>query len=888
MTFPTLNNIGGIISANQFNQATNANIIGTITRNQNTGTTSTATTTPITAINPDDRNAAAFGRQINANGTVSTSSTSSYYSGPTNPGGYAQSASNFSDTIVPVNNSSSSYYSGPTNPGGYAQSAVYSVSNQGNDVAFKTPVNTQSSAATASGPRLYNPLSKLISYTYNLSLYMVTPEEYGKFVDTGETSLQGMFVVAESGGTNRDGSGGKPLFQRDYYIDDLSFKTFVNTKSTDGPTVDSTQFEFKIYEPYGFKFLSELKNAALRVSATSKITNGAQASHHMQQIYLLGVKFYGYDSEGNPVKGSGGTDEFSLFPRYFTLTLTGISFKLDGKATTYSIKAQNTSVQAGFGVKRHTIKDQIELKGKTVEEVLSTHPTDSLIAVLNKFEDNLITGGANKTPAAELKNVFKIKFIDDGSIRSSLLVDETDNEIKNYKAGTSTIVKSTNESNDKNSQKATASFDRKNRTFSLTAGTTYTQAIDNIIGHSSYVRDSINKQYKEDPEPEVDESAGGGDKKAFQWFNITPVAKPIGYDNIRKGYVYEITYIVNNYKIPYLRSPFINKTTSYPGPHKKYFYIYTGQNNEILSYEQNYNALYYMNSVQTTAPNTYPSVEVNMMSKQNEADATTFGKAGEAAASIRTSLYSPGDKASAKISILGDPDFLVMTTGMNYDIFPKRYGKDNTVDPHDGQVFIEIKFNEAIDYDNNTGLMKPSDNVEIYKYPPELEKVLDGAISYMVVDIVSTFSRGRFTQDLSLILWSPPWTNTGSAPQPTNTTASQTPVNNTSSSYYSGPTNPGGYAQSAVYGDAQRSSQEASAPTTYAGKQATGMPQVATAQKAPDPAAIIAANQFNQRTNASIVGAITSPTNPKPNQAVDDDNSQSSKDMDWIKSRSYF
>ena len=158
----------------------------------------------------------------------------------------------------------------------------------------------------------------------------------------------------------------------------------------------------------------------------------------------------------------------------------------------------------------------------------------------------------------------------------------------------------------------------------------------------------------------------------------------------------------------------------------------------------------------------------------------------------------------------------------------------------------------------------------------------------MVVDVTSTFSRGRFTQDLNLILWSPPWNNGASATKSSNTTASQTSVNNTSSSYYSGPTNPGGYAQSVSYGEAQRSSAEAASPTTYQGKQPTGMPQVATARQGPDPAGIIAANQFNQRTNASIVGAIRSPTNPKPNQAIDDDNSQSSKDMDWIKSRSYF
>lgn len=843
-------NISGTIAANQFNQATNANIIGTITANQNATTATNLAAQPFAAA-PNVAGVLAanqFNQATNANiiGTITNR--------------------------VPTLSQESVSLKPPL-----------PVSDTGNDLAF----NPIESTTSVSGPgrRTFNPLAKLISYTYNLSLYMVTPEVYNNFVDSGETSLEGMYVVAESGGTNRSGPGAKALFERDYYIDDLTFKTFVNTKSTDGPTVDSTAFEFKIYEPYGFKFLSELKSAALRVSSQSKLPNGNQASHHMQQIYLLGIKFYGYDSNGTPVKGTGGTDQYTLFPRYFPLTLTGLSFKLDGKATTYTIKAQNTSVQASFGVKRGIIKDQIEIKGKTVEEVLSTGPTDSLMAVLNKFEDNLITGGVNKIPAAELKNQYKIKFIDDGTIRASTVVDDTDNEIKNYKAGTSTQIKTTNESNEKNSIKATASFDRKNRTFSIPAGTTVVQAIDSIIGHSSYVRDAVNKQYKEDPEPELDESSAQGEKKQFKWFNVTPVAKAIGFDKKRQGYVYETTYIINNYKIPYLRSPFINKTTFYPGPHKKYYYIYTGLNTEILSYEQNYNALYYMNSVQQSPPNTYPSVEVNMMTKQNEADSTTFGKAGEAAASIRTSLYSPGDKASAKISILGDPDFLIMTTGMDYSRFPKGYGPDSSVDAHDGQVFIEIKFNEAIDYDNNTGLMTPGTNVEIYKYPPELESVLDGAISYMVVDVVSTFSRGRFTQDLNLILWSPPFTGGPS-------TASANPVTTTVPS-----------PEKSVTPSIEETNRSILKTITanpvspvYQGKEPTGMPQLPNPSSiqnvgktsSTDISSVIAANQFNQRTNASIIGAITSPTNPKPVQAVDDDNSQSSKDMDWIKSRSYF
>lgn len=733
-----------------------------------------------------------------------------------------------------------------------------------------------------SGKRLFNPLGNLSSYTYNISLYMITPQAYNAFVESGQTAVEGFHIVAESGGTDRSSPKGIPLFQYDYYIDDLVFKTFPNTKGTDGPTVDTASFEFKIYEPYGFRFITDLKSAAATVSGKSSIQNGSSASHYTQQVYMLVIKFYGYDAKGNivtpgQVGSQPGSDQAALFPRYFPISITSLSFKLDGKATVYSIKAINRGSQAGLGIKRALIKNQIELKGETVEEIISTSPTLSLVSYLNKLEDDLLTGGLNKTVAVEIKNKYSVKFIDDGKIRTAKLVDDGDWQIKNYRAGTSDIVKKTSESNDKNSVTATAKFNRKNRTFSIPAGSTIYQAIDIIIGHSSYVRDKIKTQYKEDIEPEKEAEAGGGE---FQWFSVTPVSKMIGYDKKRNGYVYDTTYLINNYKIPYLRSAFIDKTTFYPGPHKRYEYIYTGNNQEILSYEQNFNNLYYMDSIQQSKVNTYPAVEISHMSNPNESNSGTLGKASAAAATIRTSLYSPGDQATAKMTILGDPDYLITTTAMQYDIYGKNgLGPDGSIDPHIAQVFIEIKFNEATDYNTGTGTLDIKQNVELYRYPAELEGVLKGAITYMVVDVTSTFSRGRFTQDLNLVLWSPPLgaggkgggggkigssvsnpaTNKAPTIEETNRSIVDTITKNPVSPVYQGGSSVG-------------------FPSAQSGVQSTAAPKISD---------VIAANQFNQRTNASIVGAITSPTNPKPVQNVDDDNSQSSKDISWIRNSGF-
>ena len=131
-----------------------------------------------------------------------------------------------------------------------------------------------------------------------------------------------------------------------------------------------------------------------------------------------------------------------------------------------------------------------------------------------------------------------------------------------------------------------------------------------------------------------------------------------------------------------------------------------------------------------------------------------FDKAGQMIASVRTGLYSPGEQAMATIQILGDPDFICTTVGMNYGVYDEFYGPDKSVDPHAGQVFIQLIFNEGVDYEHDSGTMKINDDIMLYDYPKYLKDTK--GIIYSAIDVVSTFSKGRFTQELHLVMYSPP------------------------------------------------------------------------------------------------------------------------------------
>jgi hypothetical protein len=125
----------------------------------------------------------------------------------------------------------------------------------------------------------------------------------------------------------------------------------------------------------------------------------------------------------------------------------------------------------------------------------------------------------------------------------------------------------------------------------------------------------------------------------------------------------------------------------------------------------------------------------------------------EAQNSYMTSLYDPGSFATAKIQILGDPDFLMQPSPSSINnLYNKFYGTDGyTVNPNGGQVFIEINFKEPIDYQNKDGLLSINESILFWKYPAAVTKEINsrgGGVSYMVLTCTSTFSKGKFEQEL--------------------------------------------------------------------------------------------------------------------------------------------
>jgi hypothetical protein len=230
----------------------------------------------------------------------------------------------------------------------------------------------------------------------------------------------------------------------------------------------------------------------------------------------------------------------------------------------------------------------------------------------------------------------------------------------------------------------------------------------------------------------------------------------LGWDTLQQDFAYKTTFTIQPYKTPVVIAPYVKPGSAYYGPHKRYEYWFTGKNSEIIAYEQQMDNTYF-NVAVSAKDNTsgvYTETSTVVLKEGGQPDQGALGMGLQAQNAYMTSLYDPGAYATAKIKLLGDPDFLMQPAPSSINSFYDQfYGTDGyTINPNGGQVFIEINFKEPKDYQNSTGLLSINQSIYFWEYPAAIQKQLDdrgGGVSYMVRTVVSTFSKGKFEQDLT-------------------------------------------------------------------------------------------------------------------------------------------
>jgi hypothetical protein len=184
---------------------------------------------------------------------------------------------------------------------------------------------------------------------------MITPNAYEAFIKTGRKDITvfnranvndtsgGAYLIAQSAGMGGPEERA-PYFELDYYIDNLTFTHQTAAQSSAGPLV-KTDYRFKITEPYGFSFVSNLTKAQQQLETSAggpnlKNFKGNETNANTtKNFYIIGIRFFGWDRDGVQVTGgeefdgqpldpnASGTG--ALFETYNEIVFTEFKFKIE-------------------------------------------------------------------------------------------------------------------------------------------------------------------------------------------------------------------------------------------------------------------------------------------------------------------------------------------------------------------------------------------------------------------------------------------------------------------------------------------------------------------------------------------------------------------------------
>ena len=610
-----------------------------------------------------------------------------------------------------------------------------------------------------------NILDQFSSYTYSFSLYLMTAESYSALLKSKQRTLAGSQLLIQSGGAPLAPARNQ-FFPLDYYIDDVEVTSICPGKGSGGAH-NVTEMKFKITEPNGITLLKNLYAACdLYADATSTVPTetGAGAAqvrrntNYASQNYLMVIRFYGYDANGNlltpstiatTTSGSLGyerTDSNAIVEKFIPFQLSAIKFRIANRLTEYYCETVAPQNIVATGQARGVIPYNIEMPATTLQNLLNgnarfteqrategdgrentktttgTAPdkataapdvtlTQGLEQALNKYQQELQAKGVIEQP-----DIYKI-VISHPELANGSIVPPGNNDRSSKPS-----VQPTSGSQAKDADKVAVKNDA--RIVSATAGTSIVQFLDQVVQRSDYIFKQQTKIKAKDPRTgkEVDVPQGGRDR-AFAWYRIGVQARPTGkFDKKRNDESYEITYEIAPYLVNQVKSDYF-PNGRFRGVQKRYAYWFTGENTSIINFEQDFNYLYYITingptSASFDGTSNYREVERRAFSPNSaQSNQGIKNNVFEPVANAADYLYSPGDQGRVNLTIIGDPAWIAqgeVWSGVRstqtqensddaQDPFSAPFLPDGTINYDAREVLFEVAWNTPADYDLGTG-----------------------------------------------------------------------------------------------------------------------------------------------------------------------------------------
>jgi hypothetical protein len=253
-----------------------------------------------------------------------------------------------------------------------------------------------------------NILDRYASYTYNVSVYLTSPEQYKQLITSKRRKINGYNLLFQSGGapTNVGGAQGalgaaqkatradleaegigfaptnnapgassadagrSPFFPDDFYIDSVTIDNQFPGKMT-GAAHMVTNMKFTVIEPAGITLLDRIYEAVQDFAPK----DATGVINYTAAQYLMVVRWYGYDQSGKLVRpGATGKDGLSdpnaVCEKFIPFIIKKINWSVSNKLVSYDFECGPVGQQIGGTTARGSIPYDIELSDSTVEGLL--------------------------------------------------------------------------------------------------------------------------------------------------------------------------------------------------------------------------------------------------------------------------------------------------------------------------------------------------------------------------------------------------------------------------------------------------------------------------------------------------------------------------------------
>ena len=239
-----------------------------------------------------------------------------------------------------------------------------------------------------------NVLDQYASYTYQASVYLMKPEAFAAMVKARKNTISGSQLLFQSGGAPVGGRN--PYFSNDYYIDKIELNSAITGKGTNAAH-NVNVIKMTVVEPNGITLIENIDKAVQDYLGNA----GNKRKNFQAQLFLLVIRFYGYDQNGNLITPNSNTNQgtnqaspsVAFVEKYYPFALNSINFKIANKLVEYEIAGTAVQFQTNVGQARGSIPYNVELSGITVK--------DALLGPAVTGTTSTTTGTAATTPARD-------------------------------------------------------------------------------------------------------------------------------------------------------------------------------------------------------------------------------------------------------------------------------------------------------------------------------------------------------------------------------------------------------------------------------------------------------------------------------------------------------